>query len=152
MTELPPLLRDQRTIDADHLTLLAVFHFLAAALALLGTLGLLAQQAMMRSFFDDPRIWQNQPVDRPPEQFFELFKWISLFVAAVLFASAVLNLLSGFFIRARKYRTFSFVVAACNCLHIPLGTILGVFTFIVLMRDSVRELYEGQNSGFDEPR
>ena len=150
MTELPPLLRDQRKIDADHLNLLAVFHFLAAGLALLGSLALLAQQSMMRAFFDDPRIWQNQPQGaRPPEQFFEIFRWMFLIMFAVFFTAAVLNVLSGFFIRARKFRTFSFIVAALNCLNIPLGTILGVFTFIVLMRDSVRELYDGQNLGFD---
>jgi hypothetical protein len=51
------------------------------------------------------------------------------------------NLLSGLFLRARRHRTFSMVVAAINCLHIPIGTALGVFTFIVLGRESVRKLY-----------
>ena len=36
MTELPPLLRDQRKIDTDHLRLLAVFHFVIAGLAIVG--------------------------------------------------------------------------------------------------------------------
>jgi len=58
-----------------------------------------------------------------------------------LIASGILNVMSGVFIRAGKHRTFSIVVGAINCLHLPLGTILGVFTIIVLMRDSVRELY-----------
>ena len=35
MIELPPLPRDQRKIDADHLNLLAIFHFVGAGLALL---------------------------------------------------------------------------------------------------------------------
>jgi hypothetical protein len=30
MSELPPLPRDQRKIDADHLNLLAIFHFVGA--------------------------------------------------------------------------------------------------------------------------
>ena len=34
------------------------------------------------------------------------------------------------------------VIAAINCLHIPIGTMLGIFTFIVLGRDSVRKLYD----------
>lgn len=150
MSDLPPLLRDQRKIDADHLNLLAVFHFLAAGLALLGTLGMVAQQAMMRHLFEDPQFWQGQPqAAQFHQEFVEAAKWFYLFVFAWFALSAVLNVLSGFFLRARKFRTFSFIVAAFNCLHIPLGTILGVFTFIVLMRDSVRELYDGQNSGFD---
>ena len=55
--------------------------------------------------------------------------------------SGVLNVLSGLFLRARKHWTFSIVVAAIDCLHFPLGTVLGVFTIIVLIRPSVRELY-----------
>jgi hypothetical protein len=42
------------------------------------------------------------------------------------------------------------VVAGINCLHIPLGIVLGVFTIIILVRDSVRELYEArQHAGGD---
>jgi hypothetical protein len=65
-----------------------------------------------------------------------------LFFGAWFPASGVLNVISGLCLRARKYRAFSLVVACVNCLHIPLGTVLGVFTIVVLVRDSVRELYE----------
>jgi hypothetical protein len=36
---------------------------------------------------------------------------------------------------------FSLVIAGLNCIQIPFGTALGVFTIIVLLRDSVREAY-----------
>jgi len=55
-----------------------------------------------------------------------------------------LRLLSIFhfiFLRDRRHRTFSMAIAALDCLHIPFGTILGILTFIVLGRDSVRALY-----------
>ena len=52
-----------------------------------------------------------------------------------------LNLLSGIFIRKRKHHVFSLIVAGFNCLHFPLGTALGVFTFVVLLRDSVQNMY-----------
>ena len=77
----------------------------------------------------------------PPEQIFAIFKWFYLAGAVWFVISGVLNLISGLCLRARKGRTFSLVVAGINCLHIPLGTVLGVFTITVLMRDSVRELY-----------
>jgi uncharacterized membrane protein HdeD (DUF308 family) len=78
----------------------------------------------------------------PPEQIFAMLKWIYLAGAVWFVASGILNLISGLCLRARKGRTFSLVVAGINCLHIPLGTVLGVFTIIVLIRDSMRELYE----------
>ena len=62
--------------------------------------------------------------------------------AALLAASCLINVLSGVFLGRRKYRAFSLIVAVIDCIHIPLGTVLGVFTIVVLLRPSVREVYE----------
>jgi len=142
MSELPPLPRDQRKIDADHLKLLAICHFVGAGLALLGILFLLAHYATFHAFFANPKMWENQKQSPPPAEFFAIFKWFYLVFAVWFIGSGALNVVSGLCIRARKHRTFSMIVAGINCIHIPLGTVLGVFTIIVLIRDSVRELYE----------
>ncbi len=42
---------------------------------------------------------------------------------------------------ARRHRTFSIVIASLSCMSFPFGTILGVFTLIVLVRPSVKILY-----------
>ena len=55
--------------------------------------------------------------------------------------SLVFNILGGIYLRAKKHRTFCLVVAAVNCLHVPLGTILGIFTIVVLARNSVRDAF-----------
>ena len=34
------------------------------------------------------------------------------------------------------------IIAGINCLGIPLGTTLGVFTFIVLLRPSVQHVFD----------
>ena len=142
MSELPPLPRDQRKIDADHLKILSIFHFVGAGLALLGILFLLAHFAMFHFIFTNPKFWQDQKQGPPPAELFAMLKWFYLVFGMWFLASVVLNVISGLCLRARKHRTFSLVVAGINCLHIPLGTVLGVFTIIVLIRDSVRELYE----------
>jgi hypothetical protein len=141
MSELPPIPRDQRKIDADHLRLLSIFHFVGAGLALLGILLLLAHFAMFHAFLSNPKLWQDQKQTPPPAEFFAIFKWVYLVGGVWFLASGALNLISGICLQAKKHRTFSLVVAAINCVHIPLGTVLGVFTIIVLIRDSVRELY-----------
>jgi hypothetical protein len=143
MSDLPPLLRDQRRIDADHLELLSIFHFVGAGLALLGILFVAAHYTVFHAFLSNPKIWENQKQGPPPAEFFAVFRWFYVFFAGWFGTSCVLNLISGFCIRARKHRTFSMVVAGINCLHMPLGTVLGVFTMVVLIRDSVRRLYEG---------
>jgi len=143
MNELPPLVRDQRKTDMDQLRLLAIFHFVIAGLAIVG-LGFLAlHYVLMHSVMTNPAMWKNQKSgDPPPEQFFAMFKWFYLIFGVLLVAGGVGNLLSGLFLRKQVNRVFSLIVAGIDCVQFPFGTALGVFTFIVLLRDSVREIYE----------
>ena len=41
----------------------------------------------------------------------------------------------------RKHYWFAFIVSCIECLFVPFGTILGVFTIIVLSRQSVKTLF-----------
>jgi hypothetical protein len=147
MNNIPPLVplpRDQRAIDADHLNLLSIFHFVGAGLGCLGILFLMAHFAFMHFIFTNPAVWQNQRQPPPPQffQMFNMFIWFYLLAGLWLLASIVLNILSGIFLRTRRCRIFSIVVSGINCVHLPLGTILGIFTIVVLARESVWELYE----------
>lgn len=139
---LPPLIRDQRKVDADHLKLLGIFHFVYAGMAGLGTLFLVGHFALLRAFFSNPKIWEAQKQAPPPAELFEMFGWFYLIFGAWLVSAIALNVIAGLCIRARMHRTFCMVVAGINCVRIPVGTVLGVFTIVVMARDSVRELYE----------
>jgi len=142
MPELPPLMRDQRKIDDDHLRLLSIFHFISAGLALLGIMFIIAHYYFLSSFIANPKIWADEKAGAAPVEFFNLFVWFYAVFGLWIAAGGIANLISGIGMLKRKWRTFSLVVAGLNSLHIPLGTILGVFTFIVLFRESVREMYE----------
>lgn len=142
MSQLPPLYRDQRLVDLGHLKWLAICHFLGAGLAVLGLLFLMLHFAIVQFVLSDPSIWQNSSPGPPPASFIALFYVFYPVFGLVYLVSAVLNVLSGLFIQARKHRVFSLLVAGTNCFHAPLGTILGIFTFVVLLRGSVRELYD----------
>lgn len=131
--------------DREHLRLLAAFHFVGAGLSLLGTGFLALHYSIFALVFSNPEMWEESK-NPPPQEFIELFStvfvWFYLVAAVFMVAFLVLNLLGGFFLLKRRHRTFCMVVAGCNCLHIPLGTILGVFTIVVLNRESVRALFE----------
>jgi hypothetical protein len=146
MSALPPLMRDQRKIDTDEIRLLSVLHFSSAGLAVLGILMLLGHYMLFRTFFDDAQFARNLPpgVARPPGSFMDIFRWFYAFVALWFAASGVVNIISGLCMRRYRARTFSLIIAGFNCFYIPLGAVLGVFTFVVLLRDSVRELYDAQ--------
>jgi hypothetical protein len=143
MTELPPIIRDQRAADADHMRLLSIFHFVFAALAVAGIGFLGLHFLLFHAIMDNPDLWKNQKGGTPiPKDFFNIFRWFYVVFGVFLVFFAVANLLSGLFIRGRRHRTFSLVVAGLNCIQVPFGTVLGVFTFFVLLRPSVEETYE----------
>ncbi len=141
----PPLpIRDQARIDSEQLNLLSIFHFVAAGFSLLGTMFLLAHYSIMSTVFSNPKMWEGPHSTPPPPEFFTFFrafKWFYLIGGLWFIGSGILNVISGFFLRSRRNYIFSMVVAAINCLHIPIGTALGVFTIIVLQRESVRQSY-----------
>ena len=70
-----------------------------------------------------------------------MMRWFYAIFAVLLTGGGLANLLSGIFIRRRQHRLFSIVVGAINCIQIPIGTVLGIFTIVVLSRDSVQEIY-----------
>jgi len=133
---------DQRTVDTTHVNLLSVLHFVGAGLALLGLGFILVHYAMMSTVMNHPVMLARNPGEGPPPGFFDVFKWFYLVFGGWYALSLVGNLMAGIYLRARKHRTFCIAVAAVNCLHLPLGTILGIFTIIVLVRDSVRTAFE----------
>ncbi len=144
---LAPLPRDQRNIDSDHLNLLSIFHFVVAGLALLGVLILMGECVMFHYIFANPDFWKSQKQAPPPAELYTVLVGVFAVLGVWCLVSGVLNVISGCFLRQRKHRTFSLVVGALNCLHVPVGTILGVFTIVVLVRESVVEMYEAAERG-----
>jgi hypothetical protein len=131
----------QAIIDAEHLRLLAIFHFVSAAFAFAGVLFASLYFVLIWAVFANPEIWAQSQEGPPPAMVINIFRWLTGFGVVWFVVACVGNLLSGLFLRTRRHRTFSMVIAGINCLHIPLGTLLGVFTFAVLGRESVRKLY-----------
>lgn len=137
---------EQRAIiDAEHLRLLAIFHFVSAALAFVGVLFATLYFVLISAVFANPAMWAESQDGPPPEMFITVFRWLTGIGVVWFVVACVGNLLSGFYLRTRRHRTFSMVIAGINCLHIPLGTLLGVFTLAVLGRESVRKLYLDAN-------
>ncbi len=56
----------------------------------------------------------------------------------------LLTIISAVCMQKRRWRVFSFIVAVGNIPSYPLGTILSIFTFIVLANKGVGELYKKQ--------
>jgi len=135
----------QRVIDEEHLKLLSIFHYISGALTLFVSLIFLIQFFVFSFIFEEIMAGLSDftmigNYDFDPEIFSVLiFLWIVLFFIFIAFGLA--QILSGNFLRSKKHRIFSFIVAIISILSFPYGTILGVMTIIVLSRSSIIEIY-----------
>jgi hypothetical protein len=77
----------------------------------------------------------------PPEFLGWIFAIVGLLLSLLGIAMAICILLAGRCLSRNKHYTFALVMACIECLFIPFGTILGVFTIIALSRESVRTLF-----------
>src|SRR5436189_4505705 len=128
--------------DKEHLQLLAIFHYVVAGLAALFSFFPLLYTTVGAIFIFAARHGTAKPgEDLPPE----FLGWIFAVLGSVLFliglSMAICILIAGRSLALRKRYSFAFVMACIECLFIPFGTILGVFTIIVLSRESVRALF-----------
>ena len=71
--------------------------------------------------------------------------WIFVVMGLVFFVFAITMAAARFraawCIKHRKWRVFCMVIAGIGCLEFPYGTALGIFSIIVLGRDSIVQLF-----------
>jgi hypothetical protein len=63
------------------------------------------------------------------------------FLAGITMAICIL--IAGRCLSRRKGYSFALVIACIECLFVPFGAILGVFTIVALSRESVKALFSG---------
>ena len=120
--------------DEQYLKLLSIFHYvvggLAALFACIPIIHLSIGIAMLVGAID------NAPA------FIGLMFVVMAAVSITLgWTLAVCIIIAGRLLAKRKRYIFCLVIAAISCMFMPFGTVLGVFTIIILMRPSVKELF-----------
>ena len=128
--------------DREQLRLLAIFHYVVAGLAGLFSLFPLLYTTIGAIFIFAAKHGTVKPGEELPPEF---LGWIFAAIGSVLFliglAMAICILIAGRSLALCKRYSFTMVMACIECLFIPFGTILGVFTIVVLSRESVKGLF-----------
>jgi hypothetical protein len=125
--------------DAEHLRLLSIFHFVLGGLtAIIGCLPLLHVGMGLTLLFARPSGQGASPATAVGLVFVAVG---GLFVL-LAWTVAILMLVAGRCLSRRRRRTFCQIAAAAECTIVPLGTLLGAFTLIVLSRPSVRDAFD----------
>jgi hypothetical protein len=128
--------------DTEHLRLLSIFHYIVAGLAALVSCFPLLYTTVGAIFIVVARDGTPKPAEGTPPEF---IGWLLAVIGSFLFllgiAIAICILIAGRSLAKHTHYWFAFAMACIECLFIPFGTILGVFTILVLSRESVKTLF-----------
>jgi hypothetical protein len=139
----------QASEDAEQLKVLSIFHYVMAAL--LVVTGCIAAAYFAFTGFMVTEMFKAMPPSAagppPPRELGWIFGGIGALLAVGSVVIATFHFMCGRWLAARRNRSFCFVVACICCVFVPLGTILGIFTIVVLNRPSVRALFDRLTPG-----
>ena len=129
--------------DIDQIKIIAIFHYVVAAFAGLFACFPIFHLMIGLSMLTGGFFSEGAPTDMPfPFPLFGLmFTLIPATIILFGWAFAICLAISGYFLSQHKRWLFCIVMAGVSCIFTPFGTVLGVFTIIVLMRPSVKTLF-----------
>lgn len=125
--------------DEKNLNLLAVFHYIVG-----GITGLIFSFPLLHVFAGIAIVTNSydQSDVLVPFVFGWVFIIIGLSFCLMGWSLAIAMLTTADRLRHRRSHRFCFVVACIECILMPFGTVLGVFTILLLSKDSVKALFE----------
>jgi hypothetical protein len=124
--------------EEQHLRLLAIFHYIVGALT-----AFLACLPLIHLTIGLVMVCGGFSGNQAPQAF---VGWLFIILGGGFFlvgqSLAICIIIAGRFLVQRKHYQFVFVVACCECLFIPFGTVLGVFTIVLLSRELVKGAFD----------
>ena len=125
--------------DEEHLRLLSIFHYVVAGLSCVFAIVPLIYIGMGALMLRGGNNGAGAETDAG------VIGWVIIAAGSVLvmvvLTFALGLVLAGRNLSSRRHHTFCLVMAAVACIFMPFGTVLGVFTIIVLLREPGRRLF-----------
>jgi hypothetical protein len=125
--------------DAEHLRILSICWYVGSALAaFMGCVPMIHTGIGLFILLAPPR-------GNPPPA---IMGWIFFIVGSAMvcygWTCAILGFLTARSIKLRRRAMLCYIASALYCLQIPVGALLGIFTFIVLTRPSVKASFSSE--------
>lgn len=124
--------------DEEHLKLLSILHYVWGGLAMCGVC--FGALYFVLGGFLLGLAAQGQG-DVPPAALGGLFSALGAGITLMAATVGGLNILVGRSLAQKRRYTLCLVMSGINCLSIPFGTALGVFTIMVLQRPGVQQRF-----------
>ena len=128
--------------DGEHLRLLSIFHYVVGGLMALFACFPLIHIAVGAMLLLNPNAFNEGHAPPFPAQMMGfMFVIVGSVIVLAGWLVAALTITAGRFLSRHKHHTFCVVMAGLSCVFFPFGTALGVFSLIVLLRPSVKDLF-----------
>ena len=126
--------------DREYLRLLSIFHYVVGGLAALFAFFPVVYIAMGILV-----VYAPGTMDAEDDAMAALFGWVFIIIGAGIvvlgWAFAVFTIIAGRYLARQVHYLFCMVMAAIECIFMPFGTVLGIFTIIVLAKPSVKKMF-----------
>jgi hypothetical protein len=127
--------------DLQYLKLLSIFHYVVGGLTALFSFIPIIYVVIGILAVCIPGSFEGEGEAMPA-----FIGWIFIIIGVVLivlgWAFSACIIIAGRSLAKRIHYMFCVVMAAIECIFMPFGTVLGVFTIVVLTRPSVKEMFE----------
>lgn len=134
-----------RAEDLKNLELLGMFHYIVGGItALISCMPFL--HVFMGLSMLSGKFFEESNGSGPPPIMGWMFVVMGGFFIVLGWSMAVCIILAGKKLKQHKNRMYCMVVAGIECVFMPFGTVLGVFTLVALNKDSVKEIFAEQEN------
>jgi hypothetical protein len=133
--------------DIHYLNLLGIFHVIVACIV-----GLFSCLPLLDLFIDVPML-EGIPYALEQGEFFSqqtlvpiLFILLPVGITVIGWMFAIAIALNGYYIKNRKWLTYCLVMGGVETIFMPFGTVLGVFTIILLTKPNIKKLFDQEKA------
>ena len=128
--------------NLQHLKLLSIFHYVVGGLA-----ALLACFPIFHLVIGIVFIVASSTGKCNGEMSPAIMGWLFVLLGSAIiimgWTFAICVICAGRCLARRKHYIYCLVMAGIECIFLPYGTVLGIFTIIVLIKPEVKELFNG---------
>lgn len=126
-----------------HITLVGILNIVYDSLALIGSFVLFAVAIGFRYFIEFITRVSDDRIQDIPAEVLDIVPFILSAVGIVILVFAIIGIIGAVGVIKRKEwgRITMLVMSFFNLIHIPLGTILGVYSIWVLLNDETIRLF-----------
>lgn len=134
------------TKQEEYLRLLSIFHYVVGGLA--AVFACIPIFHLIFGLFIVLAPDKFADHGNPPPAFLGWFFIIFAGVFILLgWTFSIFVLTAGRFLAKRKHYSFCLVMGGVECLFMPFGTVLGVFTILLLIQEPVKQLFQPSPAG-----